>query len=146
MIFFLIEIFKVKRDRQVNSQPNSPSTASPHLKKRITEDPPMTSKELLNSPQRPSAPPGSPRKVETRTRAQIMLEEIVGKKAAGKTLSKELLKKQLEKSGKLNEIKSKLAEVRDIDARLKAEFKKFHRTNFVKFEPNISIFDQNCNF
>ena len=35
-----------------------------------------------------------------------MLEEIVGKKKA--TLSKDLLKKQLEKSGKANDLKVKL--------------------------------------
>lgn len=112
---------QVKRDRQANSQPNSPSTASPMYKKRIMfPDEAIPSKELLNSPQRGPTPLGSPRKVETRTRSQIMLEEILGKKIDSKKLSKEVLKKQLEKSGKLNEIKAKLSECKDLDARLKA--------------------------
>ena len=86
-------------------------------KKRTAEQ--ISSKGLLNSPQRGPIP-GSPRKskADTRSRAQIMLEEIVGKDS--KKLSKELLKKQLEKSGKLNEVKAKLAETKDLDARLKA--------------------------
>lgn len=64
----------------------------------------MTTKEVFSSPKKaPPSPLTSPKKLETRSRAQIMLEEIVGKKKA--TLSKDLLKKQLEKSGKANDLK-----------------------------------------
>ena len=67
----------------------------------------MTTKEVFSSPKKaPPSPLTSPKKLETRSRAQIMLEEIVGKKKA--TLSKDLLKKQLEKSGKANDLKVKL--------------------------------------
>ena len=97
---------KIKRDRAQNSQPNSPSTASPHMKKLNfdTNEPQMLTKDVLLSPKKaPQSPLASPKKLETRTRAQIMLEGIVGKK--GKNLSKDLLKKQLEKSGKVNDLK-----------------------------------------
>ena len=67
----------------------------------------MTTKEVFSSPKKaPPSPLTSPKKLETRSRAQIMLEEIVGKKKA--TLSKDLLKKQLEKSGKANDLKVKM--------------------------------------
>jgi hypothetical protein len=115
--FLLNLYFKVKRDREISSQPNSPSTSSPMYKKQMT----VSAKTILNSPQKaPQSPLCSPRKVDTRTRSQIMLEEIVGKKTGVRNLSKEMLKKQLEKSGKLNELKSKIGEIKDIDARLKA--------------------------
>ena len=99
----------VKRDRPQNSQPNSPSTASPHLKKRnlFDEKPPpspMSTKELLLSPKKPTASPlSSPKKIETKSRAELMLEKATGKK----NLSVDLLKKNLAKSGKLNDLKGK---------------------------------------
>lgn len=111
----------VKRDRAQNSQPNSPSTASPHMKKRnlFDERPPpspMSTKELLLSPKKPTASPlSSPKKVETKSRAEIMLERATGKK----NLSVDLLKKNLAKSGKLNDLKAKLSEVKKIDDELR---------------------------
>ena len=92
----------VKRGRAANSQPASPSAASPSIKKRNLFDSPkreLTTKEVFNSPKKaPPSPLTSPKKLETRSRAQIMLEEIVGKKKA--TMTKDVLRKQLEKSGK----------------------------------------------
>lgn len=111
----------VKRDRPQNSQPNSPSTASPHLKKRnlFDEKPPpspMSTKELLLSPKKPTASPlSSPKKIEAKSRAALMLEKATGKK----NLSVDLLKKNLAKSGKLNDLKAKLAEVKKIDDELR---------------------------
>ena len=99
----------VKRERAVNSQPNSPSTASPSVKKRNLFNTPtkvdeLSAKEVFASPKKaPPSPLTSPTKLETRTRAQIMLEEIIGKKST--SMTKTMLKKQLEKSGKANALK-----------------------------------------
>ena len=124
----------VKRDRPQDLQPNSPSTASPKLKKRNLFDEippsPMSTKEHLLSPKNPTASPlSSPKKIETKSRAELILERATGKK----NLSVEHLKKNLAKSGKINDIKgknfvanvfakifylAKLADVRKVDDEL----------------------------
>ena len=95
---------RVKRDRPQDLQPNSPS---PQLKKRnLFDEIPslMSTKELLLSPSNPTATPlSSPRKIERKPRAELMLEKATGKK----NLSVDLLKKNLAKSGKLNDLKGK---------------------------------------
>ena len=64
----------------------------------------MSTKELLLSPKKPTASPlSSPKKIETKSRAELMLEKATGKK----NLSVDLLKKNLAKSGKLNDLKGK---------------------------------------
>ena len=71
-----------------------------------TKPSPSTSEVLASPKKAPASPLASPKKLETRTRAQQMLEEIVGKKG-GKNLTKDVLRKQLEKSGKANDLKGK---------------------------------------
>jgi len=113
----------VKRERAVNSQPNSPSTASPSVKKRNLFNTPtkvdeLSAKEVFASPKKaPPSPLTSPTKLETRTRAQIMLEEIIGKKST--SMTKTMLKKQLEKSGKANALKAKLNDLKKINDELR---------------------------
>ena len=97
----------VKRDRPQDLQPNSPSTASPQLKKRnlvdeILPPSPMSTKELLLSPEKATASAlSSAKKIDTKSRAELTLEEATGKK----NLSVDLLKNKLAKSGKLDDIK-----------------------------------------
>ena len=110
---------QIKRAREVDSQPNSPSTASPMYKKQLA--PRMSAKEVMSSPKKPSSPRASPRKVDGRSRAERMLEAAGGDvKIGGKSISKELLKRQIEKSGKLNEIKERLKSIKTADDKLQA--------------------------
>ena len=67
---------QIKRSREVDSQPNSPSTSSPMCKKQIA--PRMSTKEVMSSSKKNPSPRGSPRKVDGRSRAQIILEAAVG--------------------------------------------------------------------
>lgn len=114
---------QIKRGREVDSQPNSPSTASPMYKKQISQR--LSAKEVMSSPQKmtPASPLASPRKIQTKSRAELMLGKAVGKETlsvGGKVFSKALLKKNLEKSGKLNDIKAQLRKIRTCDDKLLA--------------------------